>query len=603
MLNRKIFYITICLLLSLSASATAEDVSFDVTVDRSRVGVGETLYLNLNFSGTQSVATPYFPGVDGFDWQYLGPSKKTSIINGVVSSSITHKYRLKALRVGSFEIPAFSIQYRGKTYTSEPIPVEIVSSSTRFSKSSQAQGATPAQDLEDRVFITVEVGKRQAYINEIIPITIKLYANNLTIKDIQYPELTHDGFSMDEFNQPTQYKESVKGVLHNVIEFKTNIFATRQGQLRLGPTQLSCNLLIREGTSQRMRPFFFDFGFDDDFFGSYKSYPLSLKAVDVPIVALSLPEEGKPDTFAGALGNYDFSVHTDISEVKVGDPITLKMKISGEGNLKTVTAPVLNFGDDFKTYEPEITQEGRTKILEQVIIPTNPNIDEIPEIDFSFFDAKRKEYKTITQGSIPIKVKPLPKGEQMRIFETTKEGTGLFRKKESLGRDIIYIKDTPGTFRRKGVFLCKNRLFIFLQLMPLILIIMSLIFQRRRERLQSDVGYARRLRASGYVRRHLRGLRKLLKTNDPAKFFDAVFKALQEYLGDKFHLPTAGITGNVVEELRHRGVDLEILDKLKECFTACDMARYTTSGLDKEKMQETLKLFEEIVDRLERQKV
>jgi len=82
-----------------------------------------------------------------------------------------------------------------------------------------------------------------------------------------------------------------------------------------------------------------------------------------------------------------------------------------------------------------------------------------------------------------------------------------------------------------------------------------------------------------------------------------VFKALQEYLGDKFHLPTAGITGNVVEELRHRGVDLEILDKLKECFTACDMARYTTSGLDKEKMQETLKLFEEIVDRLERQKV
>lgn len=585
----------------LNAYCFAEDVRFEVTVDKTRVGVGETIYLSLNFYGTQSVATPYFPGVDGFDWQYLGPSKKTSIINGVVSSSITHRYRLKALRDGEFKIPAFTIQYRGKSYTSEAITVKVVSAATRL-QGAQGAATTKAQGLEERLFITIESDKRKAYVNELIPISVKLYANSLTVKDIQYPELTHDGFFMDEFKQPKQYQKSVGGVLHNVIEFNTNISATRAGELELGPAELVCKILIREKTSRRSTPFFFDFGFDDDFFGAYKTYPMTLEAPEISITAVSLPEEGKPDNFSGALGDYSFSVYSDAQEVQIGDPITLKMKIQGEGNMKTVIAPLLEFGDDFKVYEPEISQVGNLKIFEQIIIPTNDRIDEIPQIDFSFFDPKSSKYKTITQGAIGIKVTPLAKGEELKIFDVTREGQPTLRRKEILGRAIIYIKDTPGTLKRKGTFLYKNRLFIMLQFLPLSLILAAVVFQRRKERMQADIGYARGLRAESGARRNLRALKRLLDSGSAKQFFDQVFKALQQYLGDKFHLPTAGITANVVEDLKSRNVEPNILAKLKECFLACDMARYAASSITKEQMQRSFGLLKEIIDNLERMK-
>jgi len=595
--------IILCWGILFNADCFAEDVRFEVTVDRNRVSLGGSIQLNLNFYGTQNVATPYFPGVDGFDWRYSGPSSLTSIINGEVSSSITHRYRLVALREGSFVIPSFSIQYRGKTYTSEPIRVEVVRGLAGPFQAGQGKIAAEPENLEDRVFLVVEADKSKAYVNEIIPVRIKLYAHRLAIKDIQFPKFTHEGFFADEFAQPRQYQESVRGVLHNVIEFETNVFAVRAGKLKLGPSQLGCNLLIKEGSSRRRRPFFFDFGFDDDFFARYTTYPLHLKAVEVPVTILALPEEGKPDDFSGALGIYSFSVTTDVREVKVGDPITLKMRIRGEGNIKSVNPPALNFGDDFKVYEPEVRQETSGKTFEQVIIPTNDKINEIPRINFSFFDSESGHYQQITQGPIPIKVKPLPKGEKLKVFEVAAEGRGPRRKREILGRDIIYIKDTPGELKRKGLLLCKNRLFIVLQFLPLAALIAVLIFQKRKERLQSDIGYARRLRANGEAKKNLRKLRRLLDSKEPAEFFDAVFKALQEYLGDKFHLPTAGITVNVVDELKGRNIEDEILDKIQECFAACDMARYAVSSVTKNEMLNALKLLEEIIDRLERIRV
>ncbi len=599
----RIVGIILCCGILLNADCLAEDVRFEVTVDRNRVSLGEGIQLSLNFYGTQKVATPYFPGVDGFDWRYLGPSSLTSIINGEVSNSITHRYRLVALREGTFNIPSFSIQYRGQTYTSEPIKVEVVRGLNGLPQAGQGKIAAQPENLKDRAFLALEADKRKAYVNEIIPVRIKLYANRLAIKDIQFPEFTHEGFSADEFAQPRQYQESVRGVLHNVIEFETNVFAIRAGELKLGPSQLSCNLLIKEGSSRPRRPFFFDFGFDDDFFSRYTSYPLHLKAVEVPVTILALPKEGKPDDFSGALGNYSFSATTDMREVKVGDPITLKLRIRGEGNIKSLSPPALNFGDDFKVYEPEVKQEKSGKTFEQVIIPTNAQIEEIPRINFSFFDSESGQYKQVSQGPIPIKVKPLPKGEQLKVFEVARQGEGPLQKREILGRDIIYIKDTPGALKRKGSLLCKNRLFVLLQFLPLAALIAALIFQRRKERLQSDIGYARRLRASGKAKKNLRRLRRLLGSNETAKFFDAVFKILQEYLGDKFHLPIAGITVNVVDELKMHNIEAEILDKIQECFAACDMARYAVSSLTKDEMLGTFKLLEEIIDRLERVKV
>jgi len=605
---RKISFLNLVLMIVIVSASLclAQDINFEVHVDRNKVSLGSSLKLNLTFHGTQDFSAPDLPEMDGFSWRYMGPSTRMSIVNGRTSSSVTHIYTLVPLKVGIFQIPSLSIEYKGKTYTSDPIQVEVIQGPVGQPMPGQT-GEDKAQGLEDRIFLVMQVDRQSAYVNEIIHLMSKLYINNLAIRDIQYPEFGHDGFSVDKFAEPRQYREVFNGMAHDVIEFNTDIFGMRPGELKLGPAELKCNLIVRKESRRRRSSLFDDdfFGSDifNDFFGRYEAHPLNLKSIDIPIQILALPQENKPDDFTGALGNYTFSLEADPREVKVGDPITLKMIISGNGNFKTVTSPSLDFKDDFKIYEPEVNQEPGRKTFEQVIIPKDHNITEIPEISFSFFDTASGEYKEIIAPVIPITVNPLPKGEELKVFEVPEEGVAMFRKREILGRDIIYIKDSPGRLRPKGRFLCQNKLFIAIQFLPILAIISILIFQKRKERLQIDIRYARKLRAPRKAKKNLAHAQRLLDSKEPDKFFDAVFKTLQEYLGDKFHLPTVGITSDVVEELTSRSIDKEIIEMLKECFNSCDRARYAPSSITKEEMYNTFKLLREIIDRLERARI
>ncbi len=276
------------------------------------------------------------------------------------------------------------------------------------------------------------------------------------------------------------------------------------------------------------------------------------------------------------------------------------MIVSGEGNFKTVNSPSLDFGEDFKVYEPEVEQDQTSKIFKQAIVPKHDDINEIPEVSFSFFDTRSGEYKKVTRGPIPIKVNPLPEGERLKVFEIPEGAMDVTRKREILGRDIIYIKDAPGKLEAKGKVLYRNKFFIAFLFIPLLVVISVWFFQRKKERLETDIRYARRLRASRKAKKNLLQTRRLLGSKDSDKFFDAVFKTLQEYLGDKFHLSTGGITSSVVEELKGRNIDKGILDKLKECFNNCDRARYAPSSITGEQMNGTFQLLEEIIDALER---
>jgi hypothetical protein len=585
----------------------AKDINFDVTVDRSKVSLGSSITLNLNFHGTQDIPAPKLPSIDGFDVRYVGPSTQMSIVNGKISTSITHIYSLLPLKVGTFTIPSFSVEYDGKIYTSNPIQIEIVQSSVSQPQGIPQTGQPEAvtQGLEDRIFLVMSVDKTKAYVNEIIPVTFKLYINKLAIRDIQYPEFLHEGFSVGEFSEAKKYQEILNDVLYDVIEFNANIFGMRAGQLKLGPAELRCNLIVKK-QPRRRRSFFFDDDFFDsdifdDFFTRYENYPLVLKSIDIPILVMELPDENRPNSFTGALGNYQFFLEANPKEVKVGDPITLKMVVRGKGNFKTVNPPTLNLEDNFKVYEPEVTQDKTSKIFEQVIIPKDSSITEIPKISFSFFDTRSGQYRTITKGPIPIKVNPLPEEEKLKVVELPT--TEMIRKREVLGRDIIYIKDSLDPLRRKGEFLYRNKLFVASQLIPIIAVISIFFIYRRKERLLTDVRYARRLRAPRKAKKNLSQVYRLLDPKKGDKFFDAVFMTLREYLGDKFHLPSAGITANVVEEeLRPRNINQEVLNKIRECFNTCDTARYAPSSVTKEEMVKTFKLLEEIIDELERMK-
>lgn len=594
------------LIFSQMLSAAAEDITFEALVGANRVSLGDAFDLNLTFYGTNNASAPELPAIDDFDTRYIGPSSQISIINGRTSMSVSHLYSLLPKKEGAFTIPSLRVNYGGKTYTSRPITIEVVSGpAAQFSApQSQDQSAGETPDLSDRIFVIIESGKIKAYQNELIPIKVKLYINNLAVRDIQYPSFSGGAFSIGDFGEPRQYRETLGGILYDVIEFDTRISASMSGVLTLGPASLKCNLIIQNRNRQKSM---FDedfFGSDtfNDFFGRYQTHPLNLASNETPIIILALPEDGKPAGFTGVIGQYDFQLDADPKEVKVGDPITLKMSLSGARNFKALMPPEFKGGDDFKVYEPETKQEAATKIFSEVIIPKNDKIKEVPAINFSFFNPETGKYQTITKGPIPIKVNPLPKEEALKVYENPSQaGAERMGVKEVLGRDIIYIKESPGNLRPKSGPLCENIYFIAIQAISAVFLIVIFFYDREKNRLASDVRYARRLRASRKARKSLITLEKFLAVKKGPEFFNEAFKALQEYIGGKFHLSSAAITVNIVDDvLRAKGIEPGILDKVKLLFAECDMARYAPSEITSEKMKEVYTLLVGVIDALER---
>jgi len=613
---KRILSFTLLFALFLTSVASASDIQLEVTVDRNKIALGEALQLNLTFQGTQNVSAPNIDKIEGFDARYLGPSTMVSIVNGVVTSSITHVYTLIPIKTGTFTLGPFSVEAQGKTLTSKPITIEVVSAppggqpySRQQTQEEPSTTKINAEELKDRLFLILSAGKRRAYLNEIMPLTIKLYVNRLGVRDIQFPVLETNDFSIEKFGQPKQYREEFGGVLYDVIEFTTDMFAIKAGEFSLGPAKLKCNLVVRRQNQRSRSPFDDDFfgGFFkddifDDFFGRYEAYPLELKSAELPVTVLPLPQEGKPEGFDGALGNFQLEVEATPLQVKAGDPITLKMTVKGEGNFDSVKLPKLQSKDGFKVYDPQVKENESEKIFEQVLIPDSEKVTHIPQINFSFFNTRTGHYQVLTHEPIPITVARAEEA-QPKLVELPQVQLKPAQKEE-LGRDIIYLKNSPGKFRRIGCYLYQSFGFWLFQILSFVLFIGIILFHLKQQKLITDERYARRLRAPTKAKKGLQEIGRLLREGKTEAFFDAVFKTIREYLADRFHLPCGGITVITIEEFaKEKGIASEVLDKIKKIFADCDMARYAPAQFGQKHLEDIFQSLKEIIDYLEKQKI
>jgi len=374
-----------------SALAAPSEFSFQASMNRTVLAVGETIQLRLTFYGTQSVGVPSVPDIKGFNLRYVGPATRVSIINGKVSSSITHLFNLTATEPGKYNIGPFSMGYKGDVYTTQAIPVEVVKGAvppptvTRSVK----QLPPPQQvngSVDDRVFITLTSEKNKIYVNEIVPISVNLYVSGLSMRDIQYPQFPHENFSVNDFTKPSQSPQVLKGVMYEVLKFDSSMYGTTPGDFTVGPVTIQGNVISRAPLSRRGS--IMD---DDDFFNSFfdrmQVYPVSLESDPLKITVLPLPQENKPENFSGAVGNFDFDYQVTPKKVKVGDPVTIMFTVKGKGNLNSVNITGMMDNDDFKVYQPHVVkQEDGTKVFEQVIIPKKEGQKQLPETDFSYFD-------------------------------------------------------------------------------------------------------------------------------------------------------------------------------------------------------------------------
>ncbi|MCM8790082.1 MAG: BatD family protein [Candidatus Omnitrophica bacterium] len=603
--------ITAAIAAAITHPALAAEKKFEVSLDKAKIAIGEKAQMGLSFYGTQSMPAPDLGNIDGLDIRYAGPSTMMTVINGQVSSSITHMYYVQPLKVGKFQLGPLTFKYKGDNYTSNMVFLEAVEERVMARAPVAAPESAEQLGLGDRLFLTLNVDKQAAYVNELIPVTVKLYVNRLNVSDIQLPTFAQEGFSKVEFKEPKQYRERLGGLLYDVLEFKTSIFGIRPGDYRLGPAKIRCNVMMpkRMPVARGIRDDFFGAdsfqdSFYDDFFTRYERYPMEIQSKDVQLGILPLPADGKPSDFTGAVGDYQFIFSASPTKLKTGDPITVRMDINGTGNFNTVLIPKLGDTTGFKMYEPQVKTEENRKSFTQVLIPETDKVTQIPKTTFSYFDPNARQYKTITQGPISIQVEKAKEEAPSQVISAP-AGVQLPAKAESeLGRDIIYIKESPGPWLKKGHALYRSGIFYTLIIVPFIFIVSLYLFERRRMRFERDMTYAGRILATKAAGKGLKALKRRIGEKDPRVFYEELFKTLQNYLGYRLGIPPAGMTVATAEvNLASRDVDMEIVRKVKSLFETCDKARFAYMNVDDFKKKDDFKDLEEIIKKLERKRL
>lgn len=567
--------------------ARAADVAVSATVDRTQVAVGDSIMLSIDISGTQRAPAPDLGDLGGLQAQYLGPSTQVSIINTQMSASVSHRYALTARQAGRVTLGPFQVEYEGKQLATQPITVEVVA------QAQGARGGAPGAPGGTELRLVATAAKTDAYVGERIPLTVKLFVGNVRVDNLQFPKIAGEGFSVEPPPQPAQQEEVVHGRRYRTLTFQTTLTALRSGPLTVGPVSMGMNVYSRRRGGAFGNAFF------DDVFA--EASPHEEQAEPLSLTVHALPEAGRPADFGGAVGRFDFGLEAKPTDLNAGDPITVRMRISGEGNLGTVPAPKIPVDDRFRTYDAQVAkdEDGKgARTFEQVLIPKVAGISELPAVRFSYFDPAAGRYQTVTRGPVPLTVRAAAAVEGPKVIGAQPAGAPD-RPAEKLGRDIVYIKDAPGTFHPRQAVFYRTWWWLALQTVPVAGFAGLSWFVRRRDRLAAD---PRRLRFRQAGREARRALTALAQGSaDGTKFYDQLTAAVHAYLGAKLDLPPGAIERERV--LARLGADVspaEVRQRVQAFFDLVEGARYAgTAGAALEREQ-ALALAREVVDRLER---
>lgn len=590
-----------CALL-LAAPLGAQEIEFDASVDRTRIGQSEPLQLTLRIvsdENLQHVPAPTL-SLDGFHVEGPSVSSRIEMVNFSTSFTRELTYRLFAKRQGKMRIGAASITIGGKTYQTQPINIEVLRTARR-GNSGSAGSAGGAFNIDDHLFVQARSDRQRAYVGQQVTLDFDLFYR-VQLHNVGFKEIpTFAGFWIKELfvaQQLQSHREVVNGVTFNVAPLRrVALFPTSAGKQIVERMAVSCE--IPAGRSQR-RSLLDDFFASDPFFGRTQSALLQSEPVEIEV--LPLPDEGRPAEFTGAVGRFALSADAQPTHVQAGDPVTLRVEVSGVGNMAAVQVPNIQITEGIKLYEPTVQEEeqiangnyGGRRIFEYILIPETGGVMEIPAVRFAYFDPSVERY--ITLKSAPIYIH-----SDGAVEQNGGEGYGLSRKDiEAVGSDIRHIKPDASALGH-GTALYASGLFWVLQASLPLAFLGLVLLQRHRERLRGDVAYARRRRARGEASKRLERADVLLEEGDSGAFYGELQRAVLAFLADRLNIAAAGLTAEACEEaLLARGIDEETIDALRTWLARCDYARFAQGVGGRADMDDARAQAERLITSLEK---
>ncbi|HLO57152.1 MAG TPA: BatD family protein [Bacteroidales bacterium] len=581
----------VIILLIFSGFLKAQDVEFSAEASPNVLRVGDQF--NLIFSANEEMAAFAMP--DLRDFQLLGGpsqghSQSVSSINGKITttSSYQYTYFLRAVKEGKFTISPASIKVKNKVYKSNPITVEVLKASASSSAPAQNTGGSGTrqngQVSENDLFVKLLLDKTEAYIGEQIMATVKIYTKtNLAGIDQAFKGPDFTGFFTEPIETPplrNLERENVNGDIFGTgVIRRVLIIPQKTGQLTVEPFDLDV-ALRREVRRRVADPFFDDFSIPD-----IQEIPVTLKSKPVKINVKPLPPNAPP-TFKGAVGLFKISSSLNNTVTASNEPLTLKVVISGTGNLKLINDMVVNVPYDMERYDPVINTKmdnalSGSKSFEYMIMPKRAGQYTIPGVEFTYFDARAGQYKTIKTESYTVTVE---KGQGDSLITmapgTNKEDVKL------LNSDIRFIKTKQGTLKTMSAYLATSALYYLTYVLLIIIFIVLVLIRKRISAQHADIIGMKLRKADQYARKRLRKCETLLKQGNSAAFYEEMLGALWGYISDKLSIPVSVLSkDNARTSLMNRSVSDELIDQLFRIIDHCEMARYGFSAGETDKEQ------------------
>ncbi|MGD9873377.1 MAG: BatD family protein [Kiritimatiellia bacterium] len=549
-------------LLSLAVSGYSQpSVSFDIQPRALRVG--EAAQCTITVRGADNPQAPALPRMDGFQISGPGRSQQSSfnMVNGRMEadSSVTFNYSLMPLKPGNFTIGPFEYQLGTQRAQLPAIELQVI----------EPEGGGDREAL----YAEITSARENPFVQEVFDLYISVYAHesiNLH-REINLLGFDTAGLDMKGFQELGQAREVVDNTPFNVRRFRAKVRALRSGDFSLNPVLRAHVIVQRE---QRRDPF------NDPFFGGFFNRQ-ETRAVDLAVNPLSLqvrplPDDGKPVSFSGAVGRFDFQVTAQPLKLAVGDPITLTMSVSGEGNLDGVTVPEPGIGEHFRAYNMKQISRNLDKnsaagqlVYEQVLLPQNINAKELPALDFTFFDPQQEKYVTVSRGPFPLELSPAVNGASRMVDGAARAANSGAK---VLGSDIVYLKPAPRAPVRNAP---RSRGFWLMQAIPALCAGGLFLFTRRRRELNQNIAKARRIHAPRSARKGLKIMDDAMRANDGARFTEGLWEALTRYFGNLLNLAPGEVTADiVVQRLGNCGLPAESTRDIADIFRACESMRY-----------------------------
>jgi len=582
-------FILLILLIAITLPVLAQQKDIEITLDNTEISLGASIRMDMVFDDAEDMPEPTMPEIKGLKISYLRSTDMISRLDGKIRRGRRHTYLIMPETTGVFTIGPFDFVYNGTEYVSKKIGIRITSGLSRPTELKPETASEEEFRAKENAFFIMVSDKDRVYVNEPFQIAAALYYKDIQVTDIEYPALDHEGLSIDEFKSPQASRKQIKGYDYRIITFKNTAFAIRPGDLKLGPAKISCSMYAADASRST--------GLAAG--SSQKKASLRLESTPRNITVLPLPQGGKPESFKGAVGNFQLSLDVKPEGyIKTGEAITLIMGVSGNGNFNMVSAPVIKENQAFIFYNPSIESETDSyKSFKQIIMPKENFIKEIPEIEFSFFDPIKEKYIILKKGPIAIQVFETEARQASTIIEARDKTIPEKIEQEPIGEGIIYIKETAGKLKGKGLRLYKDKTYLLLHLMPVFLYISIALLYKRHKRFKEDIRYARAKKAQRQARIGLKHAYSILSSGGVEKFYSYIFECIQEYFGNKFNLPHAGITSDVTERvLKSRNADPSVILQVKKFFDNCYLVRFTPYGYEKKDMLDTLEMAKMIIE-------